>query len=197
MEDNNASGSNTIKKGAAEELPENVAQNMPKLLAKGEPEEGHSESEEEQSQEHDSEEDEPKNDGTKKRVRFKEDLHEKHSRKKESHKRDPSKNHSHKKESRKKDSQKEDSHKKSEPKTPVLTCLIHIHCEGWKACGTKVSLISKMSKRNWKSLTRRRRSYTKKKKSSRNGLIGFMKVSRTIDLEINHGTRSKQQLGYY
>ncbi|KAH7205515.1 hypothetical protein BKA60DRAFT_545172 [Fusarium oxysporum] len=107
MEDNNASGSNTIKKGADEELPENVAQNMPKLLAKGEPEEGHSE----------SEEDEPKNDGTKKRVRFKEGLHEKHSRKKESHKRDPSKKHSHKKESRKKDSQKEDSHKKSEPKS--------------------------------------------------------------------------------
>ncbi|WKT51348.1 hypothetical protein QSH57_016318 [Fusarium oxysporum f. sp. vasinfectum] len=117
MEDNNASGSNTIKKGAAEELPENVAQNMPKLLAKGEPEEGHSESEEEQSQEDDSEEDAPKNDGTKKRVRFKEDLHEKHSRKKESHKRDPSEKHSHKKESRKKDSQKEDSHKKSEPKS--------------------------------------------------------------------------------
>lgn len=197
MADNNASRSNTIKKGAAEELPENVAQNMPKLLTKGEPEEAilnlrRSKARKitlkrmnrrmmEQKRRLDSRRTCTRNIHARKsptRV-----ILAKSTLTKKSHGR--------------KTPKKKTAMRNLNQKALALTCLIHIHCEGWKAYGTKGSLISKMSKRNWKSLTRRRRSYTKKKKNSRNGLTGFTKVSGTSDLEINRGTRSRQQLDSY
>ncbi|KAF5242494.1 hypothetical protein FANTH_8660 [Fusarium anthophilum] len=79
-------------------LPDNVPRIAPKLLTDVESEDDHSESDEEHSQEDKSGEDEPKNDRIKKKVRFAEDTHKKHSRKKESHKSESSKRHSHNKE---------------------------------------------------------------------------------------------------